>query len=829
MDTLLQDIRYAAHQLRKSLAFTSVAVLTLSLGIAVNATMFSLVSAFLLSRPPAADPARVVVVSSVNPGDAFLPDASPVSVPNYLSWRDANNVFSDMAAAEESRTANIAPEGRPESVNSAFVSTNYFDLLGVSPQLGRGFAPGEDQPGRDRVVILSHDLWKRHFNSDPAILRRAIRLNREDYTVIGVMPEGFRLLGFVPQLWTPLVFTPADRAPAARNDRPLRVFARLKPRATLQDARVALIALAASAQREFPSTEKGWSASVRTLQDFLIYNGSIRSGLLILMTTVGFVLMIACANVAGLLLARAVGRQKEIGLRISLGATRLRIIRQLLAEGLLISSAGGAAGLLFAFWGIQLLRANLTFNEVVRAVPVTLDRNVLLFTLGVSFLSTVLSSLVPALKASRTDVNSSLNGESRGSSAGRSHSRLRSVLVIGEIAVALFLLIGSGLLIQRIFLVEHQDLGFRTDHLLTARIALDGSRYQDAPRQTAFLREALYRLRQRAGVDLAAAVSDLPATGTGSVTLRIKGQQDVPADQRPSAVDFVVTPDYFRAAGIPLLRGRSFTDADSASAPPVVLVNQEFVRRHFPNQDAIGQQVLLDVATASSAGSAAAELASSPATPLQWRQIIGVVADIKSHSETPRIDPQVYESFLQRPVPVFSFLLRTSSDPDSLAPALRDALSQVDSELPVVEVVTMTALVEQQRNGNPFFSRVLGAFAVMALILAAIGIYGLIAYSVGLRTREIGVRMALGAHSQDVLRMVLREGLKMTAIGAAVGVAIALPLPKVFDSMFYDFHTGAPWLYVLVPVSVFIVTACATYVPARRASKVDPMVALRFE
>src|SRR6266853_299553 len=567
METLRNDLRLAIRMLLKKPGFTAAAVLTLALGIAVNATMFSMVSAFLLRRPPGQEPERVAIVASVNPAPGFLADANPVSAPNYFAWRDANPVFTAMAAADESRHVSLSsqalPAGagqsavgaQPEALRSAAVSPNYFSVLGVSPRLGRSFADGEDQPGRDHVVILSHELWERRFASDASLMGRTIRLNRENYTVIGVMPANFRLLGFTPQLWTPLVLTAADQTPAAHRDRSLYLFARLKPGVTIEQARAEFATLAHRAEEGFPESEKGWGAAVRTLPDFLVYNFGIRSGLAIMMTTVAFVLMIACANVAGLLLARAAGRRKELAIRIALGAGRLRIIRQLLTEGLVIAFLGGSMGLLLAYWGINFVRANMTFNEAISSVPLSLDWNVFLFALGVSLFSAVLCGLAPALKSSRTDINTNLKDESRAASAGRSHRRLRAVLVTGEIAVALFLLIGTGLLIRGIFLVEHQNLGFQADRLLTASVSLDSSRYKDASQQALFVGDVIPRLQHIPGAEAVAITSNLPAAGARGVTLRIKGKPDLPTNQGLSALDVVVTVDYFRAAGVPPLRG----------------------------------------------------------------------------------------------------------------------------------------------------------------------------------------------------------------------------------------------------------------------------------
>jgi predicted permease len=813
LQSVLLDCRYGLRQLRKNPGFTAVAVLTLALGIAVNTTMFSMVSAFLLRRPPGHDPERVAVITSVNPARGFQPDTNPISVPNYLAWREANHVFAETAAADEYRTVSLASQGQPEALPSMAVTPNYFNVLGVSPLLGRTFVDGEDQAGDDHVVILSDELWKRRFGSDASMIGRTIRLNRLDYAVVGVMPPSFRLLGRTPQLWTPLVLTAADQTAAARRDHSLRIFARLKPSVSIEQARAELSTLAHRAEENFPETEKGWGVAVRTLPDFLIHDFGIRSALAVIMITVSFVLLIACANVAGLLLARATGRRKELALRIALGAGRMRIIRQLLTENLLIAFFGCCLSLVLANWGIFAVRAGLNFNEAISDVPLGLDGNVLLFAIAVSLACAMLCGLAPALSASRTDVNKNLQDQSRGASQSRSQSRLRTVMVTGEIALALFLLIGAGLLFRGIFLVEHQNLGFRADPLLTANVTLDEAHYKDPGQQSLFIRGVLQRVRQIPGVEAVAAASDLPSTGPGSATFRIKSQTDAPNNQPRSALDVVATVDYFRAAGIPLLRGRIFAETDGPTAPNVVLVNQEFVRHNLPGQEPLGKEIQLDVGGA----------------PPEWSEIIGVVGDVKSYSEGTRVEPQVYEPFLQRPVPSFSLMVRTASDPDSLASALRNAVANVDPELPLDRVMSMPAVIVHQRYGNQFFVGVLGSFALLALILSAIGIYGLVAFSVGQRTHEIGIRMALGASTPDVLRMVLWEGMKTALIGAAIGLSLALPLPKVFAAIFFDLYVGEPQLYFIVPVVIFAVAMLATYIPAWRASRVDPVIALHQE
>ena len=808
-DTSLKDLRYALRTLRKTPEFTLVAVLTLALGIAVNATMFSLLSAFLLRRPPGRDPERVAVVTSVTSAAAYHPDAFRVSAPNYLAWRKADQVFDEMAAADNFRSVNLVTRTQPESRPAAAVSPEYFHVLGVVPQLGRTFTDDEAKSGHDHVVILSHALWETRFASDSNILARTIRINRSDYAVVGVMPASFQLLGYTPQLWIPLVLDGAEQNAAARADRSLHIFGRLKPGASIEQARAEFVSFARRAELDFPETDKGWGAAVRSLPDFLVYDFGIRTAMVIVMTTVGVVLLIACANVAGLLLARAAYRSKELAIRIALGASRMRIVRQSLTEVLVISLLGGAVGLFLARWGVVLLRANFNFNEAASAVPISLDWNVVLFATGASFLSTLLCGLAPALNASRMDAG--LVEESRGASASLSRSRLRSVFVIAEIALALFLLTGSGLLILGLFLIEHQNLGFQPDHLLTADVFLDESRYSRPADRVLFVQDALRRLHQISGAQAAAAASDLPATGATRVTLQIKGQPDLPGNQRPSTLHSVITPDYFLAAGIPSQRGRTFTERDNASAPRVIVVNQEFVHRFFGDQDPLGKQIRLDL----------------PGDAPEWEEIVGVVANVTAYSESIRVDPVVFECFLQRPLQAFSLMVRTSGAPNTFASSLREAIAQLDPELPLAHVMSMPGVIELQKNGDTVFMRILGTFALLALILAAIGLYGLVTYSVNQRAREIGIRMALGAGGTQVLAMILRQGLKISLVGVAIGTILALPLPKLFDSVFFDLHLREPRIFVIVPGALLAVAMLATYLPARRATRIDPIRALR--
>lgn len=814
LESIWADAKFAIRQLIKAPGFAATAAVTLALGIAINATMFSLVDGFLLPHLPGRPAESLVVLSSVNPDQSFLPDTNPVSAPNYDAWRGDARLFTDMSAADEYRTGSLAGEGQPEAIQYAAVTPNYFALFGATPALGRAFIAGEDQPGRDHVLILSHGLWERRFGSDPAVIGRSVRLNRENYTVVGVMGADFRLLGFTAQLWAPLVLTAADRAPDARRNRSLSLFASLAPGVTLEQARAQMNVFAQRDQQQFPQIEARWGAAVRTLPDFLVYSFGIRTALAILMTVVTMVLLIACANVAGLLLTRAVARQQELGIRMSLGASRVRLVRQLLTEGLVIAVLGGVVGLFLTWAGIHLVRAGMTFNEAVRIVPVRLDTNVLLFAMGVSLVSALLSSIAPALRASRAGIGADLNSESRTASSGRAHARLRAVLVGGEIILAFVLLIGSGLLIRGVYVLEHQPLGFRHDRLLTAGLVLDKARYSDFARQIQLVDTLLPALRQVPGVETAALASDLPTTSyPGSLPVHIKGQPDPPANQHRMANDVLITPDYFRAVGISLLHGRTFTVRDNASAPRVLLVNQEFVHRFLRDHDPLGTQLQLDI----------------PDTPAGWAEIVGVVSDVKTYSEDTRIDPEVYEALLQRPLASFSILLRTNVEPGSLMPDVRQAVVALDPELPLLNVMSMDAAILAQRKGNTLFTGLLATFALLAVVLASIGIYGLIAYSVGQRTHEIGIRVALGADTRDISRMIMKQGFRITAIASLIGLLLALPLPKLFNSIFQGILFTEPTVYPVVLVAIFVVAMLATYGPARRASRVNPASALRNE
>lgn len=814
LESILADVRFTLRQLRRSPAFTATAVVTLALGIAVNATMFSAVKPFLRPHVPGHNPQSVVVISSVNPDESFQGDVNPVSPANYVEWSRNAQLFSTVAAFHANLTGSLSGTNQqPSAILFTAVSANYFKLFGVSAKLGRTFVQGEDTPGHDHVLILSNGLWKRQYGADPSIIGQTIHLNREEYTVVGVMPADFQLLGFTPQLWTPLQLSSSDLTADARKNRFLRVFARLAPGVTLEQARARFKILTQQAQDDYPDTEKGWGISVRTLGDFLVYNVGIRPALAVLMTVVGFVLLIACANVAALLLTRALGRQQELAIRISLGASRTRIVRQLLTEGLIIAFFGAAIGLLLTYFGIRILRAGVNFSQIISSIPISLDTSVLLFIAAISVVSAVLSSLAPAVEASRKASNADLKGEARGTTMGRTHRRLRVVLVSGEIAMAVFLLIGSCLLIRGVYVIAHQKLGFDREHLLTADIWLDKARYPNSSVQDRFVHTLTRELEQIPGVKAATVTTDIPVAEHTTVPLRIKGQAESRPNEQHTTSDAVVTPSFFTVIGLPILSGRAFTDHDDANAPRVVVVSQEFARKYFQGQDPLGKEIQLGTAGTS--------------TP--WSEIVGVVPDVRKNSENMTMEPQVYEPYDQRPVPLFSVMVRSTVAPNDLASSVRHVVSQQDSELPLRRVASMEDVMNMQSSGNPLFARLLAAFAGLALLLSAVGIHGLIAYSVGQRTKEIGIRLALGANKSTISRMVLRDGMKIAAIGSAIGFIMALPLPRLFESLFDGLLFGAPGIYPLVLAIMLLVTVGATMGPAHRATSVNPTSALRNE
>ena len=814
LEVFVQDLRFGTRMLRKNPGFALVAVLTLALGISANATIFSFVSAVLYKIPPVYEADHVVVVYGTSLAHSWNSNLNPVSAPNYFTWKRENRVFTDLAAIEPYVSANLTGKGEPERITASYVTANYFSVIGVAPELGRAFAGEDDQAGHDRAVLLDYRFWERKFGSDSQIVGKSIRLNGEEHTVIGVLPQRFQLMSFQAQVWLPLVLDESQQSSAARQARTLYLFARLNPGTSLNQARADVRTLGGIAAQSFPDTESGWGANCLTLQEYGIRDFNASAAIAILLSAVGFVLLIACANVAGLLLARATGRGKEMAVRIALGAGKARIIRQLMTEAFLIAILGAAAGLALSLAGVQVLHKELSFNEAVKMLDMQLDWRVLSFTSALAVLSAVLFGLAPAWRAWTVDVFPTLKNDSAKVSPGKKRSRGRSSLVATEVAMAVILLTGSGLMIKAFVEGLRRDLGFQPQHLLSAQVALPESQYKEPARQIEFYRELVRRLGNIPGATSAASTSNLPAAGAGFVSFLRRGEENVPSSNRSRARYSVVSPQYFATIQASLLSGRPFADTDNSKSPAVVIVSEKLVERLFPKGDALGKQIRVD------SGDAGAN---------QWCEIVGIVSNVRSWPLNFSEDPEIYEPFFQHPAGEMSLVVRAERDPNSLAAGLREAVWSLDKEQPIGSVISIPDLLANEVTPDLIFNKMMAIFAALALVLAGIGIYGLVAFTVGQRSQEIGIRVALGAEQRSILRMVLRDGMKLTVVGAGIGMICAFPLPRLFEAAFYDFHVLGGWLFVLVPAVIAAVSLLACYIPARRAARVDPIVALRYE
>jgi len=814
LEVFFQDLRFGARMLHKNPGFTLVAVLTLALGIAANATVFSFVSAVLYKRPPVYDSDRVLVVYGTAAARGLGTSLNPVSAPNYFTWKRENRVFSDLAALEPYISVNLTGKDEPERISANRATSNYFSVIGVAPALGRAFANGDDQAGHDRVVLLDYRFWERKFGSDPSIVGKTIRLNGEEHTVIGVLPRPFQIMSFRSEVWLPLVLDESQQGAAARQTRTLYLFARSKPGVTLDQAQSNLRTLGSLVVQLFPDTEAGWDTNCLTLQEYIIHDFNANAAFVILLSAVGCVLLIACANIAGLLLARAASRGKEMAIRIAIGAGRARVLRQLMTEALLIALLGTVAGLGLALGGTQLLHQVLSFNEAIKMLDMQIDWRVLSFTSAIAVLSALLFGLAPALRAWAVDVFPTLKNESSKVSAGKKKSRGRGLLVAGEVAMAVMLLTGAGILIKGFLEGLHRSLGFQPQHLLTAQITLPESRYKEPAKQIEFYRELAARLEATPGATSAAITSNLPAAGAGFVSFLLKGQETLSPPDRSRARYYVVSSHYFETIQASVMAGRVFRESDGRNSQLVAVVTEKLVARYFPKGDALGKQIRID---------------SSDAVANQWRQIVGIVHDVKSWPLNYAADPEIYEPFSQHPAAEMSVVVRAVSDANSLAPDLREAVWSLDRDQPIGSVISMPDLLANETAPDLIFSELMTVFAALALVLAGIGIYGLVAFTVGQRSQEIGIRVALGAEKKNILRMVLLDGLRLAAIGAAIGMLGAFPLPRLFEAVFYDFHVLGGWLFVIVPALIGAIALLACYIPARRASRVDPMVAMRYE
>ncbi|HEX8694648.1 MAG TPA: ABC transporter permease [Longimicrobium sp.] len=812
MDTLLQDLRYALRTLRKSPGFTAVAVLTLALGIGANTAVFSVVEAVLLRSLPFRDPDRLVVFWN-RYAEGLSKGA--ISPPEFADQRRMLREFEGVAAVTD-WGVNLTGRGEPERVRGYRVSPNLFSVLGVAPARGRAFAPGEGVEGNREVVVLSDELWRRSFGADPAVLGSAVRLNDQTYTVIGIMPRGVRfpdapglLFPERADLWVPRAW---EQEADDRGNQYLRVVGRLRQGTTPERLRADLRGLAAGFKTADPdrySEAKGWAPVAVPLGEE--YVGEVRPALLVLAGAVGLVLLIACANVANLLLARSAARRREVAVRAALGAGRGRLVRQLFTESLVLALAGGSLGVLLAAWGVATL-ARTGPQSIPRLEAATVDPRVGAFALGVSLLTAVLFGLAPALALARGGAPAALAAGARGT-ADPSRRRARSLIVAAEVALAVVVLVGAGLLLRSFAALLGTDPGFRTQGVLTFQVGLPFAKYDEPAKQTAFYEEMLARVSTLPGVRTAAVVRPLPLSGDGwGGSFMVKEQPVPPGGNYPHAEYAAVTPGYFRAMGIPLGAGRDFTMADRAGAPEVVVVDRWLAEKYWPGQDPIGKQI---------------SVAGRPDS--VFATVVGVVGHVRSGGLHLEGEPQIYLPFLQRPFTANYAVVRADGDPLRLAGAVRAEVRAIDRDIPLAKVRTMEQVVSSAMAQRQFSLLLISVFALSALVLAAVGIYGVASYTVAQRTREIGIRMALGARAADVLRMVVREGLVLVGAGVALGTLGALALSRLLTGLLYGLGAADPPTYVGVALLIAAVAVAASVLPARRAARVDPAVALRTE
>ena len=788
--------------------FTAIAVIALALGIGANTAIFSVVNAVLLKPLPFADADKLVIVYETSLKRGSLRSAA--SYPNFADWRAQNQVFERMASYHTGDSV-LTGEGEPVRLQAATVNADLFPILGVAPILGRSFLPDEDKPGdAGRVVMLSHRLWKTRFNGDPNVIDRSILLYGKHYTVVGVMPEGFQF---------PIVAEPVDLWTTVsvdyemfeqRGAHYMNVIARLQLGVTIGQAKAEMDGIAANLERQYPDENTRRGINLVPALESLV--GDVRPALLILLGAVGCVLLIGCANVANLLLARATTRHKEMAIRSALGASRGRVVRQLLTESVLLAMAGGALGLLVAMWGTDVL-VSLSREDLPRASQIGLDGRVLGFTFLVSILTGVIFGLVPAIHSSKTDLNESLKEGGRGSTEGARRNRLRAVLVVGEVAIAIVLLAGAGLLIQSLRRLQQVNPGFNPQNTMTFSLGLPEVKYK-AAQQVEFYRQLAERLESLPGVRSASAVMPLPLGGDRMrVTFETEGRP-LPKGELPATEIRTIGVDYFRTIGIPIIAGRDFTDRDEAKSTPVVIVNEAFARQYFPGEDILGKHINPSI----SAGEG------EP----QMREIVGVVGNVKHRGLSAEAEPEAYEPHAQLTFDM-SVVVRTEGDPHGIVAAIQGEVRAMDRDLPAYNFRTLDEYLAASVAQPRFNTTLLAVFAGMALLLTAVGLYGVMSYSVNQRTHEIGIRMALGAGRGDVLKLVVGQGMTLTATGVVVGLTGAFFLTKLLESLLFGVSATDPVTFAAIALLLAGVALVACFVPARRATRVDPMIALRYE
>jgi putative ABC transport system permease protein len=810
MQTLIQDLRYGVRMLLKRPGFTVIAVLTLALGIGANTAIFSVVHALLLKPLPYQEPDRLVMLSekSLTGQDGEYPRWI-LSYPNFTDWRERAQSFEGMASIRPT-SFNLTGVDRPLLAWGRTVSWNFFQLLGVQPQLGRLFAKEDGQYGAARTAVISNGMWREQFGGDAGVIGRKLLLDGVPYEVIGVLPQGFEYFR-ADDVYVPIELFLKPNTPLADRGSQLGLFAiaRLKPGVTVAQASNEMAGIAAQLRDEYPDVNSGRNAQAEPLQD--VMSESVRQSLWVLLSAVGFILLIACVNVANLLLVRAAERQKELALRLALGAGRGRVIRQLLSESLLIALLGGAFGVLTGRWMLDGLLA-LAPENIPQLSRVSLNLTVLLFTLGVSVLTSVLCGLLPALQASRTDLQTALKEGGR-STAGAGRDVTRKTLLVVEVSLALVLLVGAGLLVRSMAQLLRVDPGFNPDRLLTMKAVLPPPAYDDERRRV-FFDECLRRVSALPGVQSAAITFSLPIDGSNWYSDFIAANKPIPP--RPELPNSAMTPvsaNYFETMGIRLLKGRAFTSADRADSAPVVVINETLARRIWPGEDPIGKRL--------KEGRAESQM--------PWREVVGVVSDVKLNGVERETPMQTYLPLAQRPNPFFGLVVRTAGDPLQLAATVERTMHSVDKDLPVFGIRSMDQLLGNSMAQRRLTLTLLVSFAVLALLLAAVGIYGVISYSVRQRTHELGIRMALGARTVDVLKLILAQGLKLTLLGVVIGLGAAFALTRWMETLLFNVRPTDPLTFTLIAAVLSLVALFACWIPARRATKVDPMIALRYE
>jgi len=811
MSRLAQDLRYALRILVKSPGFLAVAIFTLAVGIGANTAIFSVANALLLRPLPFAHPGRLVVISAAARADRA--DRRPLSWPRYTMIDASQRSFGAVAAFTK-ETFNLTGSGDPAQIEAARVSWNFFDVLGVRPAAGRWFRAEEDKPAGGAVIVISHGLWTRRFAGSPGAIGQHVTLDSQDYTIIGVTPPAYRfsLLGANTDIYAPRVIdlnliTPAQ---AQAGTGFLTLVARLRDGVEIPSAQAEMDTVAAqyrSGHEMFPDADPNLQVHVGNLQEETV--SGLRAAVLILFGAVGLVLLIACANVSSLLLSRAVGRQREIAVRLALGASRAALVGQLCTESLLLALVGGALGACLGLWGTRVL-GGMAQGSLAPAGEIRADGTVLAFTATLSLLAGLGFGLAPALAVSRPDLNTVLRSEGRGSTAGRRRNRFRSLLVVSQVALSTVLLIGAGLLVRSFFELRRTSAGFDTGHLLTMNVTLPPARYGKGAPMIAFYDQLLRQVRSVSGVRAATVSSALPLNPSRLSPALPEGQPEVPLAQRPLFNIQTFEPGYVETMRVPLLAGREFSERDDAQAPKVVMVNQTLARRFWPNENPIGKHILVGRGPMPS-------------------EVIGVLGDVRNASLAADVSPEIYLPFPQLPWASMNLVVRTESDPHSFTEAVRQRVLAVDKDQPVTAVAAMEEVMEQAAAQPRFTAWLLGALAAMALVLAVVGIYGAIAYSVAERTQEMGVRLALGAGRADILRLVLRQGLLLALSGTAVGLAASFGLTRLLESQVYRVSVTDPFTFAGCALLFAAVAALASYLPARRAMRVDPMAALRCE